>query len=118
MRTNEGVLYTLRFGEIVYGRGDAVAVGDDSSDEEETGSGENRYVFITAEFDESALPEPDASDEDAHASWENRVREGREKAERLANRFANWYYVIQAGSYDRVHKPSADFLKDIEEEEA
>ena len=53
VRTNEGVLYTLRFGEIVYGSGDAVAVGDDSSDDEETGSGANRYVFITAEFDES-----------------------------------------------------------------
>ena len=118
VRTNEGVLYTLRFGEIVYGRGDSVAVGDDSSDDEETGSGENRYVFITAEFDESVLPEPDAADEDAHASWENRVREGREKAERLAARFANWYYVIQSGSYDRIHRPSAEFLKDIEEAEA
>ena len=118
VRTNEGVLYTLRFGEVVYGRGDAVAVGDDSSDDEDTGSGENRYVFITAEFDEAALPEPDASDADAHASWENRVREGREKAELLAARFASWYYVIDGGSYDRIHKPSGEFLKEVEEEEA
>ena len=117
VRTNEGVLYTLRFGEIVYGRGDAVAVGDETSDDEETGSGENRYVFITADFDAAALPEPDAADADAHASWERRVSEGREKAEQLAARFANWYYVIDAGSYGRIHRPSEEFLQEIETEE-
>ena len=56
VRTTEGVLYTLRFGEIVYGRGDAILLGSDESDDEEAGPGENRYVFITAEFDEAALP--------------------------------------------------------------
>ncbi len=117
VRTTEGVLYTLRFGEIVYGRGDAVVLGDETSDDEETGPGENRYVFITAEFDEAALPEPPASDADAHASWERRVEEGREKADRLATRFASWYYVVSAGSYDRIHKPREDFLKDIEPED-
>ena len=115
VRTNEGILYTLRFGEIVYGRGDAVAVGDETSDEEDTGSGENRYVFITAEFDQSALPEPDASDADAHSSWEGRVREGEEKASLLAARFAGWYYVIDGGSYGRIHRPSDEFLKEMEE---
>lgn len=114
VRTSEGVLYTLRFGEIVYGRGDAVAVGDETSDEEDTGSGENRYVFITAEFDQAALPAPPAAETDAHESWERRVREGREKAEQLAARFAGWYYVIDAGSYGRIHKPSEEFLKEIE----
>ena len=118
VRTTEGVLYTLRFGEIVYGRGDAILLGNDESDDEETGPGENRYVFITAEFDEEALPEPDASDADAHASWERRVAEGREKTERLAARFARWYYVVAASSYDRIHKPREDFLKDREEEDA
>ena len=115
VRTNEGILYTLRFGEIVYGRGDAVAVGNEASDEEETGSGENRYVFITAEFDQTALPEPEADDADARASWEERVREGQEKADLLAARFASWYYVIDADSYGRIHKPSDEFLKDVEE---
>lgn len=117
--TDEGVRYTLRFGEIVYGSGDAVAVGDETSDAEETGAGENRYVFITAEFDESVLPlEPDASDADAHASWERKAREGREKAELLAERFAGWYYVIDAGSYGRIHRPSEEFLKDVEDADA
>ncbi len=118
VRTTEGVLYTLRFGEIVYGRGDAVVLGDETSDDEQTGPGENRYVFITAEFDAAALgPEPPASEADARASWERRVREGREKADRLATRFARWYYVVSAGSYDRIHKPREDFLKDIEPDE-
>ena len=114
VRTTEGVLYTLRFGEIVYGRGDAVVLGDESSDEQDTEAAENRYVFITAEFDRPALPEPPVSETDAHASWERRVREGEEKADRLATRFANWYYVIAADSYERIHKPREDFLKEIE----
>jgi hypothetical protein len=114
VRTTEGVLYTLRFGEVVYGSGEAVAVGNETSDEEQSDTGENRYVFITAEFDQTGLPEPQASDTDAHASWQRRMQEGQDKAERLAARFADWYYVIAADSYDRIHKPRDEFLKDID----
>ncbi len=116
VRTTEGVGYTLRFGEVVYGRGDAVAVGDGTSDEQQTGPGENRYVFITAEFDATAIPEPPTSDSDAHAAWERRAQDGQDKAERLAARFADWYYVIAADSYDRIHKPRGEFLKERETE--
>jgi len=112
VRTTEGMLYTLRFGEVVYGSGDAVAVGNDISDDKQSATGENRYVFITAEFDQTSLPEPQVSETDAHASWQRRVQEGRDKAERLAARFAGWYYVIAADSYDRIHKPRGEFLKD------
>ena len=111
VRTTGGVLYTLRFGEIVYGRGEAVVLGDDTSDDAESGPGENRYVFITAEFDPKALPEPQASAADAHQSWERRVREGEQLSERLATRFANWYYVVSADSYDRIHLPREHFLQ-------
>ena len=110
VRTTEGVRYTLRFGEVVYGQGDTVLLGDESSDEEDAGPAENRYVFITAEFDEAALPEPPASEADAHAAWERRAEEGRAKAERLATRFAGWYYVISADSYERIHRPRDSFL--------
>ncbi len=113
VRTTEGVLYTLRFGEVVYGSGEAVAVGNETSDEAQSDTGENRYVFITAEFDQTSLPEPQASDTDARASWQRRVQEGQDKAERLAARFADWYYVIASDSYDRIHKPRDEFLKDI-----
>ena len=110
VRTTEGVRYTLRFGEVVYGRGDAVLLGDESSDQEDAGPAENRYVFITAEFDATTLSEPPVSEPDAHAAWEQRVEEGRAKAERLATRFAGWYYVISVDSYERIHRPRDSFL--------
>ena len=62
------------------------------------------------------LPEPLVSDADAHASWERRVREGQAKAVRLAARFANWYYVVSATGYDRIHLPKENFLKNVEED--
>ena len=139
VRTDEAVLYTLRFGEIVYGSGNAVAIGDETSDDEDAGVGENRYVLITAEFDPSGLPEPprpsnrdfenrargqwtDADREnkeraDLYAQWERRTETGQRRAAELATRFAKWYYVISAGSYNRVHKTREDFLKEIEEED-
>ena len=139
VRTEEAVLYTLRFGEILYGSGNAVAVGDETSDDEGAGVGENRYVLITAEFDPSGLPEPsqpsnrdfenkaagqwtDGDREnkeraDLYAQWERRTEAGQRRAEELSIRFAKWYYVISAGSYNRVHKTREDFLKEIEEED-
>lgn len=140
VRTDLGVLYTLRFGEILYGSGNAVAIGDETSDDEEAGGGENRYVLINAEFDPEALPEPerpanrdfenkaesvwtDADREnreraDLHAQWERRIADGRARAEELATRFARWYYVVSAGSYNRVHKSRDDLLKDVEDADA
>lgn len=112
VRTTKGVRYTLRFGEVVYGQGDAVLLGDESSDQEDadTSPAANRYVFVTAEFDPAALPEPPTSEADAHASWERFVDEGRLMAEQLSARFAGWYYVISADSYDRIHRPHDSFL--------
>ena len=138
VRTDLGVVYTLRFGEILYGSGNAVAIGDETSDDEESGTGENRYVLINAEFDAEALPEPerpanrdfenkaesqwtDGDREnreraDLHAQWERRTADGRGRAEELATRFARWYYVVAAGSYNRVHKSRDDLLKDVDED--
>ena len=136
VRTDLGVLYTLRFGEILYGSGNAIAIGDDTSDDEDTGSGENRYVLITVEFDPDALPEPESpanrdfenkaepqwtdadrankTAADLHARWERRTDDGRQRAEELSTRFASWYYVVSAGSYGRVHKTRDELLKAIE----
>ena len=138
VRTDEAVLYTLRFGEILYGSGNAVAIGDETSDDQDAGAGENRYVLITAEFDPSGLPEPpqpsnrdfenkaegqwtDGDREnkeraDLYAQWERRTEDGQRRAEELSTRFAKWYYVISAGSYNRVHKTRDDFLKEIDAE--
>jgi hypothetical protein len=137
VRTEESVLYTLRFGEILYGSGNAVAIGDDTSDDEDAGVGENRYVLISAEFDPTGLPEPPQPSNrdfenkaegqwtdgdrqnkeraDLYAQWQRRTETGQRRAEELSTRFAKWYYVISAGSYNRVHKTRDDFLKEIEE---
>ena len=136
VRTSEGVYYTLRFGEILYGSGEAISAGAESTGDEESGPGENRYLFITADFDASTLPEPpgpanrdfedkesdDLTDDDkenkdladAHKSWEDKVEKGQETAEELSERFAPWYYVISADSFDKMHLDRGDLLKEKE----
>ena len=63
--TKDGVRYTLRFGEVIFGDGLEVSAGveegsatdDDEEKEEKPESGpENRYLFVTAGFDETLLP--------------------------------------------------------------
>jgi hypothetical protein len=64
--TKSGVRYTLRFGEIVYGEGDAVTSGAEAKPKEpkegEQGqtpmAGNNRYLLVSAEFDPSLLTAP------------------------------------------------------------
>ena len=139
VRSDEGVYYTLRFGEILYGRGEAISAGADSADDESTGPGENRYLFITADFDPSALPAPPqpanrdfedkAQDEltdednenkklaDDYEDWEEKVATGQETAAELSARFAPWYYVISAESFDKIHVQRSDLVKAKEETE-
>jgi hypothetical protein len=136
-RTKEGILYTLRFGEVLFGSGEAISAGADSSSDEASGPGENRYLFITAGFDPTPLPEPpkpanmDFEDKeeseltdtdkenkklaDDHKKWEETVGEGREKAETLSKRFAPWYYVIASDSFEKIHLQRKDLLKKQEE---
>jgi hypothetical protein len=124
-RTDDGVVYTLRFGEILYGRGEAISAGAESAVDQASGPGENRYLFISADFDpsaavappkpantafegkeESALTDEDKENKrlaDAYKSWEERVKKGRETADELTKRFAPWYYVIPASSFDKIH---------------
>jgi hypothetical protein len=57
----DGVVYTLRFGEVLVGSGDEISSGaadpklKDKKDEKKGGS-ENRYLFVGVTFDESLLP--------------------------------------------------------------
>ena len=132
--SDDGIEWTLRFGEIVYGSGEAVTAGTDASDDESAGPGENRYLFITASFDPKLLDEPqqagnlafqDKEDDaltdedrenkrlhDAHDAWKESVEQAREKAQELNARFASWYYVISSSSFDKVRLDRADLLKD------
>lgn len=56
--TNKGVLYVLRFGEVFYGDGLAVSAGteEEEAGDDPTAGSPNRYLFVTAQFDESLLP--------------------------------------------------------------
>lgn len=69
--TKKGVRYTLRFGEIVYGEGDIVSSGQGEGEQKpgqpqegEQGPtqpvGNNRYLMVSAAFDEGLLQRPAA----------------------------------------------------------
>ncbi|MCB0314385.1 MAG: hypothetical protein KDH84_14180, partial [Calditrichaeota bacterium] len=59
-RTSKGIVYTLRFGEVAYGSGFDVSAGSDGLSTAQGGAAENRYLFITAYFDDNTFQEPKA----------------------------------------------------------
>ena len=129
--TKDGLKYILRYGEVVYGRGEAVSAGTAETQQQE-GPAENRYLFITTEFDRSLLPEPklpkdrsflekpdslwtEADKEnrvkqDAYNRWERKVEEGQKLSDDLNTRFADWYYVISSDSYEKLHLTRRDLV--------
>ncbi len=134
VRTTKGILYTLRFGEVLYGTGSAISAGLESSSEADSGPGENRYLFITAEFERDRFPEPplpanmdfegkgdeDLSDDDRanktrheiHSEWAAQVLAGEERLIELNNRFGPWYYVISSESFEDVRLTREDVTKE------
>lgn len=165
--TRDGVRYTLRFGEVLIGEGVDVSAGSELEVEGESfntipDSGtpkENRYVFITAEFDESLVaprptpppapspapavnenqgegasadgeqtaaepqPAPVETQPSADAireyerqliEWEKGAGTGREKAAKLNDRFAEWYYVISATDFQALRPSLNDLVKQAE----
>jgi hypothetical protein len=74
--TDEGVVYTLRFGEVFFGTGDELTAGapDDAEKKGDTkdakdktkkseGTTENRYVMVTVSFDPELIAKPKAEDD-------------------------------------------------------
>ena len=132
-RDSEGVIYTLRFGEVVYGTGNALTAGGAADDDAAQGPGENRYLFITTTFDPSLFPEPPepsstdfASKEesvrtdadrrnkelaDAHDAWQKNVEDGQFRSDELNARFADWYYVISSESFDKIRLTRSDLVR-------
>lgn len=135
--TDEGIRYSLRFGEVVYGRGDEVSAGAAAGPEAADAAGgpaENRYLFVTAEFLASRFPEPPAppnrdyldkpadeiTDEDRANRdlarewdrWQEDVERGRELEETLTRRFADWYYVISQDSFEDIRKSREDLVRE------
>ena len=68
--TDEGVVYTLRFGEITFATGEELTAGKkdekaikkdaSASEEKKAGGVESRYLLVTVDFDPSLLSEPEA----------------------------------------------------------
>ncbi|RMF22446.1 MAG: DUF4340 domain-containing protein [Deltaproteobacteria bacterium] len=124
VHAKDGVEWTLRFGEVA--RSDA--------GESKDASGENRYLMITASFDPSQFPEPEKpsntdfeskpdstwTQEDwrnkglqtAWEQWKRKVDEATERARKLSDRFADWYYVISNDSFEKLHVKREDLLRD------
>jgi Domain of unknown function (DUF4340) len=79
--TDEGVVYTLRFGEVFFGTGDELTAGTPdeaekkasdktgSKDKDKTkkaeGTTENRFVMVTVSFDPTLIPKPKSDDDTA-----------------------------------------------------
>ena len=136
VQTSEGIIYLLRFGEVLYGSGQTVTAGGGEGGDEESDLGENRYLFITAAFNAKLLSEPpepgntaflDKAEEewtdsdrsnkelqDEYDQWQKKVARGRERAEQLNNRFAAWYYVISSESFEKVQLSRGDLVKEKE----
>jgi hypothetical protein len=60
-RMKDGILYTLRFGEIATQTGSIDDKEKDKEDKEkgEAPKGDNRYIFVTARFDEDSIEKPE-----------------------------------------------------------
>ena len=138
VRTSEGILYTLRFGEVLYGAGDAITMGAESNADEASGPGENRYLFITAEFERDRFPEPPAPDNmefegkteddlsaedrtnksrhEAHEAWTEQIEAGEARLAELETRFAPWYYVISSESFEKLRLTRAHVTKEKDPE--
>ncbi len=132
VRSSQGVNYILRFGEILYGTGLAVSAGNNQAGETDDQSAENRYLFITAQFAPEVLPEPPkppdmefqkkadslwtATDHemkklyDTHEKWRTRYQNAQNRTIELNQRFADWYYVISADSFEKLRLKRNDLL--------
>jgi hypothetical protein len=136
--TGDGVKYILRFGEVVSDSTVDAAEGETGAEEQGT-PGENRYLFITTEFNAARFPEPvkpsdlafqDKEEEDwteadrenkrlhdAHAAWQQQVEKAKKISDDLNGRFSDWYYVISSTSFDKLNLTRTDLVKQKEKKE-
>ena len=181
VRCEDGVVYRLRFGEVVYGAADDLSsiAGDTPTDTPQAvqpdaaAGSEHRYLLVTAEFDPNLVDKPvkpeepkaeqepaaddkpagdeqvptdqaaaadDKPDEakdgtDAAAdeaidrpdpaeqykkdmeqyekdmkAYDEKVKKGRERVADLAKRFDDWYYVISADAFGKLHLTRTDLV--------
>ncbi len=130
---DDGVIYTLRFGEVAYGSGLALSAGSKDDGEIDSDIAENRYLFVTTRFDGSQFKEPKRPDNtdflnkpdslwtdsdkenkkvyDTHKLWEEKITAGKSRSEMLNQRFADWYYVIPNISFKKLDLSREELLQ-------
>ncbi len=81
-------------------------------------------MLTWSDFQLPSTPRPKSDEERKkdREAWESKKRErdskveaGRKREQALALRFADWYYVISADSFKKLHKTKADLVKKTEE---
>lgn len=108
---NDGVVYTLYFGEITLDSGLALTSGapedkpadkpEDKPADEKTA---NRYMFVNVEYDPN-------SDAEAAAGGGGETA-GLKRAKQLKARFDKWFYVISDANFKQIRKDKAELFKD------
>jgi len=79
VETNNGLMYSLRFGEVAAGETKAGAPGD------------NRHLFVMVHFDPAKA-----------AAYGGDAAAGERTARELNDRFADWYYVISGKDFQNL----------------
>jgi len=105
-----GLLYTLRFGEVA-GGGEAAAAGEDPGAADPQGEkaaedrerGERRYLFIT-------VSHSDARARQYGSGNGNPGSAGKALEKELRNRFADWYYVISGADFAKLRPRRRELL--------
>ena len=109
-----------------------MTAGTTGNGETPQGPGENRYLFITTEFDPGGFREPNKpanmafqskadslwTDMDranarlhaTHEAWRQGIEANRKTSADLNARFALWYYVISSDSFDKIHLKRRDLV--------
>ncbi|MEZ4384579.1 MAG: DUF4340 domain-containing protein [Nannocystaceae bacterium] len=116
---DDGVVYTLYFGEVTFdsglaltaGAGAGVGAGDSAEGDGEKKA--NRFMFVDVAYDpayDKGAAKPELT-EGAPAA-ELPAGPGLDRAQKLQKRFDQWFYVISDDAFQQMHKDKDDFLKD------
>ncbi|MEO6808408.1 MAG: DUF4340 domain-containing protein [Isosphaeraceae bacterium] len=110
---------------------DSAASKSSNEEEKKPDTVESRYLFVTATFEPDLVPNPPVKADDsgelpsdpfqrtpeervakekeekeqaekARISHDQKVTEGKKKAEELTNRFADWYYVVPGDAFRSI----------------